>query len=242
MLLIALAVQLLVCLSFFFPTSVVSLVEPDDMGAKHSTDLCDDITEFAPIDPVRTGVNTVSLSRNNITFKSSRDSEPVCAVGVGDVAFSTHGSRSDQSGIPFSWMNENDGTSLTKMLQIELYQTKYNIYDKHAAIIADDRENAVGATCTCPNGETFDVAARKPWTNCKSSTEFQCFGGTTGTCSIGQSGKFQNKVAYCGLSDAHVAPLNIDEIFSTLDSLTTPTRFLEGGAIEGKFYLFVLKI
>jgi hypothetical protein len=226
----------LATLVVLFFLKVAASAEPEGMGTKHSTDLCDDITDFSPIDPVRINVGSVRLSsRNNITFRSSIHGDPVCAVGVGDVAFETHGSRSDWSGLPVSWQNNNDddsgSNSLTGTLQVEIYETNYNIYDTYALEITDNSN--WGGECTCPNGNKLNVAVRLPnkWA-CDSSTKIQCFGGT-GTVSCSQSNKFKNKVGYCGSPDAK-STIEVDEIFGKLDLLTTPARIVKGGAIEGK--------
>ena len=110
--------------------------EPIGLGLIGDASTCDHISSVGDVNAIRTAIDSVHLSGADSSLEivtSSKDA--VCAVGVGVGNFPAHGSRSSSTGIPFSWMNKDpssDIDSLTKMLQVEVYETHINLIDRRA--------------------------------------------------------------------------------------------------------------
>jgi len=181
--------------------------EPKGIGKIGSVDNCLAIKKGPQIRPIRTNVQTVSLSNEPITLQST-SSDAICAFGIGakDVNFAKHGSRSIQTGLSNSWMNPNPNqdqkktTSLTKMLQVEVYDTRLNVINRYAADIADQQR---GGTCTCPDGSIMNVAARLllPRPSGEKCLELNCHGGISSKCTNypnpQQQLKIKLRAGYC---------------------------------------------
>jgi hypothetical protein len=139
--------------------------------------------------------------------------------------FKQNGYRAAQDGILTSWMNDDSSGgagSLTKMLQVEVFHTNFNIIDRNANTFAD----TWGGKCTCPDGSELFVGA-KLHTDCE---QLSCHGGTSSDCSKINDLSWSHKAGYCS-TDAATRTLETTQVFGALDDLT-PTHTLEGGNIE----------
>ena len=207
--------------------------EPVGLGLIGDTSTCDHLSFVDDVNPIRTAVDSVHLSEVDSFIEivtSSKDA--VCAVGVGVGNFPAHGSRSSSTGIPFSWMNKDpssDIDSLTKMLQVEVFETHFNVIDRTVKNNEFTNPN-MGGKCTCPDGTETMVAARQGST-CE---QLHCYGGSSSMCTSDNEFSWRNKMFYCSnqtQTDQSPIVVQTTQIFDALDSLT-PTRTIEGGTIR----------
>ena len=66
-----------------------------------------------------------------------------------------------------------------------------------------------GGSCTCPNGETYEVGDNKD-----SCGSLACVGGTSGTCNKQNNGPWSNRKVICSGRSSRSGD---DEIYGSLD-------------------------
>jgi hypothetical protein len=92
------------CIFFlsFIPTFSEVVTEQVGLGLIDDSQKCDYITSGIDVEPIRTSVENIQLSKGDIMVDTT-SKETVIAVGVGTDHFEAHGVRSVSDGSTFSW-------------------------------------------------------------------------------------------------------------------------------------------